>query len=296
MFFSTYHPLVGLTSRPLSLLLSVSHLQSTSCTWHSTEQDLRPREGRGAGEDFPSAFPPPHRAPLISPHKHIWKPAVVGPSGPGLSCGDVSTCCGLCWTSLELQVPCTIWVDVGSEARVWVQFILTLHKDLRILPPPSSLGLGRESKSRLYPSPRPAAQMETVWKEGELREVWVWELSGLCSDLYSTRLSQPQCLSQEILGLGDARVLSPRRALVCGVGWALSKHRTRREVVETSLQGGWEPPRAISAAHVQLFVYKSVCVTEPVCVNMCVRVCVCVYEPLCVHAYVCKYVCMSRCV
>ena len=132
--------------------------------------------------------------------------------------------------------------------------------------------------------------MESLEREGELPEVWVWELPGLCSDLYSTRLYQPQCLSQEIWGLGDARVLSPRRALVCGVGWALSKHRTQREVVETSLQGGWEPPRAVSAARV------SVCVTEPVCVNMCVRVCVCVYEPLCVHAYVCKYVCMSLCV
>ena len=132
--------------------------------------------------------------------------------------------------------------------------------------------------------------MESLEREGELPEVWVWELPGLCSDLYSTRLYQPQCLSQEIRGLGDARVLSPRRALVCGVGWALSKHRTQREVVETSLQGGWEPPRAVSAARV------SVCVTEPVCVNMCMRVCVCVYEPLCVHAYVCKYMCMSLCV
>ena len=166
MFFSTYHPLVGLTSRPLCLFtLSVSHLRSTSCTWHSIEQDLRPREGRGAGQDFPSAFPPPHRAPLISPHKHTWKPAVVGPSGPGLSCVDVSTCCGLCWTSLELRVPCTIWVGVGSEARVWVQFILTLHTDLRILPPPSSLGLGRESKSRLHPPPPDLRHKWKVWKE-----------------------------------------------------------------------------------------------------------------------------------
>lgn len=77
--------------RPLCLLtLSVSHPRSTYCARHSIEQGLRPREGRGAGEEFPSAFPPPHRAPPTSPHKHTWKPAVVGPLGPGLSRGDVS--------------------------------------------------------------------------------------------------------------------------------------------------------------------------------------------------------------
>ena len=107
--------------------------------------------------------PPTAQGPLTSPHKHTWKPAMVGPSGPGLSRGDVSI-------SPVLGKPGAL----GSLHRLGGRGVR--GKGLgAVYPrpprgsqnPPSPIfpGPGKGIQEQPHPSPRPAAQMETVWKE-----------------------------------------------------------------------------------------------------------------------------------
>lgn len=155
---------MGLTHRPLCLLtLSVSHPRSTYCARHSIEQGLRPREGRGAGEEFPSAFPPLQRAPPTSPHKHTWKPAVAGPLGPGLSRGDVSI-------SPVLDKPAasgSLHRLGGSGVRVKGLGSVYPCPPRGFQSPPPHLPLAWEGNPRAGPTPAP--DLRHKWKQSGKR-------------------------------------------------------------------------------------------------------------------------------
>lgn len=132
-------------------------MKYTYCTWHRTGLEDS-WEGRGAREALPSAHPMPAGPRRTCPPRHTWEPAVVGLSGPGLSWGYLKTCCQpVLDRSGAPGRPAPSRGDVGTEARVWEQFILAPHEDLKITPPPSPLGLGRciryQYSSRLRPSP-----------------------------------------------------------------------------------------------------------------------------------------------
>lgn len=214
---------------------------------------------------MPSAHPMPAGPRRTCPPRHTWEPAVVGLSGPGLSWGYLKTCCQpVLDRSGAPGRPAPSRGDVGTEARVWEQFILAPYEDLKITPPPSPLGLGRciryQYSSRLRPSPSSCGlpyswtcrvflvQMEKqAWKD---KVNWPRSRSGNSQDcaLSSTPRS---CLSlsvrvREIRGTQTGRLGPCLSALSRAVGCAVGGWK----VAEVSLWGGWKPLGAVSAAWV----------------------------------------------
>lgn len=179
---------------------------------------------------------------------------------------DLMPCAGQIWSS-RWSAPSG---EMGAEARVWVQFILVPphHGDLKITPPPSSLGLRRCTKysGRLRPPPAPVAFLSDLLSSlGTNGKTEAWEENVGCprsrsGNSQDSAWSSPPCsyLSLSVPARGSMRdperlgpcLSTSRRCVGCAGGGAAElfpSTELTREVAEVSLRGGWELLCAVSA-------------------------------------------------